>query len=168
MLVFTDDWVQKIRRRYEQYPDYQKPWLYTVTTSDKLQTVRNEIEEWVNWLPQSDRSKVIKNLQSKNFIQTYHELAVGNILKRSGYQLEYEKEFDDNLTPDWYVQPNKGTPAFIVEILTANRSETMEKFDKQENDLLGRIQQIPMDVTLNIDFFGRKIVLDQQKNKIIS
>lgn len=168
MLVFTDEWVQKIRRRYKQYPDYQKPWLYTVAISNKLETVRNEIEEWVNWLPQSDQSKVIKNLQSKNFIQTYHELAVGSILKRLGYQVEYEKKIDNNLTPDWYAHPNKGRHAFIVEIFTDNRSETTEKHDKQENDLLGRLQQISIDVALNINFDLAKVALDQQKNKIIS
>jgi hypothetical protein len=168
MQVFAEEWVQQIRCRYEQQPNYRRPRIYFVATSDELRTVHDEIEQWVAGLPQADQPKVIPKLRSvRNFTQTYHELAVGNTLIRLGYQLEYEKALD-KLTPDWYVWPNREIPAFIVEVFTANLSAAKERQYSQEKDLLGRLQQIAIDVALLVRLGRTKVVLDQQQNKIIA
>jgi len=168
MQVFTDEWVRRIRSRYERLPSYQRPYIYSIATSDACQTMRAEIEEWIADLPQVSQKSLIRKLQSpENFMQTYHELAVGNILKRLGYQVEYEKSIAD-LTPDWYVQPRGEMPAFIVEVFTANISDIMSCKERQVRDLLGRLQRIPIGVVLRIKFYRTEVTLDPRLNKRIT
>jgi len=169
MQVFSEEWVQKIRRRYERLPDYQRPLIYLVATSDKFQTVRDEVEQWVGELPDDEQFKVIPRLRSsRRFTQTYHELVVGNILREFGYQAEYEKALN-GLTPDWYVHPSsKRTPAFIVEVLDVNVSDTTNSEQRQIRALLGRLRSIPVGVVLGIELYRAKVTLDQKRNKMIA
>ncbi len=169
MRVFSAEWIDQIKNRYEQKPKHQRPEIYFVATSDKYKELRNEVEEWVADFPKATQNKLIPKLQSsENSIQnTYHELAVGNMLKKLGFQIEYEKKVD-GLTPDWYIQPKDKTPAFIVEVSTVNLSEETKKSDKQVVDLLSRLKQISVGVNLNINFNRDKVVLDPKLNKTIS
>lgn len=166
MKVFTIEWEQKIRRRYESLPGHLRPSLYNLVTSPKLEKVRLEVEKWVSDLPVETQEKVAKKLQSA-FFQTYHELAAGNILQQLGYEAEYEKPIN-GLTPDWYVRPEGETPSFIVEVFTANRSEEDVKQDKKVNDLLARLNQIPIGVALNIHLDYDEVQLSQKQNKDIA
>jgi hypothetical protein len=166
MEVFTEEWVNKIRNCYERRPGL-KPYLYLVATKDEYQATRAEIEIWVSNLPQNIQPKVISNLQSsRNHIHTYNELAVGSALKQLGYQLEYEKALNC-LIPDWYVYPKGTIAAFIVEVFTAKPSENRIAQQHQKKDLFKRLEQIPIDVSLNIRFRG-SVVLDPKKNKILA
>ena len=169
MRVFSAGWIDQIKNRYERQQKHQRPEIYFVATSDKYKELRNEVEEWVADFPKATQNKLIPKLQSsENSIQNiYHELAVGNMLKKLGFQIEYEKKVD-GLTPDWYIQPKDKTPAFIVEVSTVNPSEETKKSDKQVVDLLSRLKQIPVGVNLNINFNRDKVVLDPKLNKTIS
>src|SRR6266542_2714702 len=107
MEVFTDEWIEHIRKRYNRGPDYRKLRIYYIATRPKNQSVRDEVEACVANLTLTNPTKVIADLRSStSFFQTYHELVVGNLLSRFGYEPEHSKEVAD-LTPDWYV-PSKG------------------------------------------------------------
>ena len=166
MEVFTDGWISQIRKKHEQRQGL-RTYLYLLATKDEHQTTRAEIENWINGLPEIIRSKLISRLRSsKNHIQTYNELAIGSVLKQLGYQLEYEKPLSGH-TPDWYVHPKGDIPAFIVEVFTANPSNEWTAQRRQKIDLVKRLEQIPIDVTMNIRFRGN-MALDQHQNKIIA
>lgn len=166
MEVFTDGWISQIRKKHEQRQGL-RTYLYLLATKDEYQTTRAEIENWINGLPEIIRSKLISRLRSsKNHIQTYNELAIGSVLKQLGYQLEYEKPLSGH-TPDWYVHPKGDIPAFIVEVFTANPSNEWTAQRRQKIDLVKRLEQIPIDVTMNIRFRGN-MALDQHQNKIIA
>src|SRR5574341_1577471 len=123
MRVFSGEWLQQIQHRYDHYPDYKKPHIHRIATSNELQSVRDEIEQWLARLPEAARGRVVANVRSaRSFRQTYHELAVGHILRRLGYEVEYEKAIN-NLTPDWHLEPKDKIPPFLVEVFTANQSE---------------------------------------------
>ncbi len=166
MEVFTDGWISQIRKKHEQRQGL-RTYLYLLATKDEYQTTRAEIENWINGLPEIIRSKLISRLRSsKNHIQTYNELAIGSVLKQLGYQLEYEKPLSGH-TPDWYVHLKGEIPAFIVEVFTANPSNEWTAQRGQKIDLVKRLEQIPIDVTMNIRFRGN-MALDQHQNKIIA
>ena len=119
MSVFTKEWTEEIRARYERQPGYQRPRIYYFALSDTCQDMRNEIEHWVAGLPSTAQSKLTPRLRAEeHFEHTYHELAVGHMLSQLGYQPEYEKTIC-GVTPDWYVPSREEVPAFILDVFTA-------------------------------------------------
>lgn len=164
MSVFTKEWTEKIRARYERQPGYQRPRIYYFALSDTYQDMRNEIEYWVAGLPSTAQSKLTPRLQAEeHFEHTYHELAVGHMLSQLGYQPEYEKTIC-GVTPDWYVPSREKVPAFILEIFTANLSVPQASKWQMIDDLLGRLRTIPIGVGLQIEATQARITLDPQHN----
>jgi len=168
-MVFPPDWIQTAKSRYDSSPHFQQPWPYCIATEEKFSLLRQQIEHWVSSLPEKLQRKTIANLQKdKSFWQSYHELAIGNLLKNLGLRTEFEKDFG-GLTPDWYVSASDGSQAFIVEVLTENISESEKSENKQIADLEHRLMQIPLDVVLSISFNRElaKIKLNSQRSKKI-
>ena len=55
MHVFTDEWVQQVRSRYEKQPHHQRPIAYHVAIDDEYEAMRAEIEKQIADLPQVSR-----------------------------------------------------------------------------------------------------------------
>jgi hypothetical protein len=132
--------------------------------------MRNEIEQWLAELPSAKQSELVSTLRrdtrKKPFKHTYHELAVGHLLRRLDYQPEYEKVIG-GVTPDWSV-PSKGkVPAFIVEVFTANVSDNTASKSRMIDDLQGRLTTIPVGVGLHIRASQAGITLNPQHNSRI-
>ena len=122
MLVFTENWLEALARRYRDYKRHTRPFVYFVATEDEFKQTRDQIEEWVSLLPENSRKKAIASLQTEaGFQQTYHELAVGGILRGLGLRTNYEMDFNGQ-TPDWCVSASGGS-RFIVEVFTENISQ---------------------------------------------
>ena len=117
VFVYTEEFVEKIKKEYNNNPNFNKIALYSLLTMDKYKPVRKEIEEWVSVLPKDKQKKVIDKFREENYKETYNELAVGNILNKLGFRTVYEKNIEGK-TPDWYVYSKGGKPAIIVEVLT--------------------------------------------------
>lgn len=125
MQVFTENWLEALACRYRDYKRHTRPFVYFVATEDEFKLTRDQIEEWVALLPANLRKKAIARLQSEaGFKQTYHELAVGDILRGFGFQTDYEMDFNGQ-TPDWCVSASDGSK-FIVEVFTENTSQVVE------------------------------------------
>jgi hypothetical protein len=92
-------------------------------------------------------------------------LAVGHALRKLGYDLEYEKPFDD-MTPDWLVSPRGAEPAFVVETFTANPPKSRTDDLKRLDHLLGRIHEILVGVVLNIHTNLPKTPKERESKKI--
>jgi hypothetical protein len=45
--VFTDEYVQSIKKRYDNKPEHERPYMYSVAVSDEGQYLRSEVEEIV-------------------------------------------------------------------------------------------------------------------------
>ena len=169
-IVFTPDWIQTAKSRHDSRPGFQQPWPYCIATEDKFYSVRQQIEDWVASLPATMQTKTIANLQEdKSFWQTYHELAIGSLLKNLGLRTAFQKDVND-YTPDWYVSPSDGSQPFIVEVLTDNISTSETSRNKQIDDLQHRLSAIPIDVVLGISFNRdhTKVKLNQHRSKIIA
>lgn len=170
MRVFNEKFVQQICAKYEKRSEYNRPFFYFVATDDDYQSLRTEIEDLTADLPQAAQAKVIHSLQCpKSFMQTYHELVAGNLFKRLGYHIEYEKTIN-GLSPDWYVHPKEKMLAYIVEVFTDYISDNNRSEQGQVSDLHGRLQQITVGVVLHISYdneYEKEVVLNPKNNKEI-
>ena len=171
MLVFTENWKSELESRYRNHKRYTKPFIYFVATENEFQSIREQLEEWVSALPEDLRKeRAIKNLRSEeSFRQTYHELAVGALLKNSGLKTEYDKEFNGK-TPDWFISSNDGSQDFIVEVFTENISQSAASWDTRLSDLQGRLSDLPFDFALCVDvpFDWNPVILDSRRSKTIA
>lgn len=169
MRVFNEENVQELKRRYEQKLDSEKPIIYLIAVDQRLQYLRDEIEEMVATLPISKQQAVIPRLiNANNFIDTYSELAVGNIIKQLGYQLEYDKKLE-GFTPDWYVYSKQKIPDFIIEVFTTDSFSVNNRSQEYRNvkSLEERLRGIPVGATV-ILAVEKHECLDQGRNKQIT
>jgi hypothetical protein len=151
MEVFSKEYVQRVKSRYENNREYERPELYFIAVSELAQGFRDEIEEMFASLSTDEQKCAITRLQSiENFTQTYNELAVGCMLKKLGYKVEYDKTID-GLTPDWYVHSQGNKTAFIIEVFTTKYyGNDKLREDLQVKNLEGRLGKITFDAVLTI------------------
>jgi hypothetical protein len=170
MKVFTEEWVAQLEKRYGRLPEYQRPVIYTVATGDHNQPVRLKIEDWLVDLalqPAVERELIRRLRSPEHFIHTYHELIFADILQRRGFALEYEKQMD-GLTPDWFVGAKSEIPAFILEVFTANISDTRNSERHQISQLRSRLQEIQVGVALDIHSEKLIVELDNRRSRGIA
>lgn len=169
MKVFTDEWKQTMIQRYERLPKHNRPYLYFVATREELRPLREEIEEGVAALSPAAQVSVISKLRSpKNFIHTSHELTVGRLLRRLGYEVEYERSIG-GFTPDWYVHPRREIPAFVFEVFTAEVSEKRRAELRASNTLWGWLREIPVTgVALHVTSHQTEMKCDDKRGKEIA
>jgi hypothetical protein len=167
MHVFTNDWICKLRAHCNSRPEYEWPLVYSVATADQYGAQRAEIEQWIAHLPKASQDKLIPKLQSEQFVETYHELVVWNILRERGFSPEYEKQLNQ-LTPDWYVPAGHRTPAFVVEVFTANPSDAARARRQHIEDLHCRIAAISFGAAVGFDPSEAQCEFTPQNNKRIA
>ncbi|HEY5986686.1 MAG TPA: hypothetical protein VIV12_09955, partial [Streptosporangiaceae bacterium] len=76
------------------------------------------------------------------------ELATGAGLRAAGLNVAYDREYDNDLTPDWTVLSDRGDPVCLVEVHT--HSPPKETFGQMRawHGLVQRIRNIPVSVVL--------------------
>jgi hypothetical protein len=106
-----------------------------------------------------DSGKYINHIERENKEEhqthTYNELALGYLLKKNGYTLEYEKKinFQSGVkTPDWFVSASEANPEFIVEVFTTytGSDHTTKSEEIQRKLLRERLEKINFDVVLYV------------------
>src|SRR5258708_30429573 len=109
MLIFTQEFIEKVKNKYERPGVYFKPSIYYVIKINDENNIafRNKIEQWVAELSKEEQNVIIPRLQSTElFMDTYHEIVVRNIFVNLGYQVELANI--DGLTPDWFIKSPEG------------------------------------------------------------
>lgn len=169
MIVFTEEWLSELEERYGAKPRYMRPEVYFYATENEYNQVRNEIEEWIQPIPESQLPNVVSRLRTdKHFKQTYNELATGSILNSMGCKIIYEKPLiigKTEKTPDWFA--SKNDMEFAVEVLTIKTAEQSQNIMKRIGTLLARIREIPYGVVLDIKFDWANPPNQQQLKVII-
>lgn len=165
--VFDPAWVESVKQRYERLPSYQKPVIYSIAVERSRQELRSEIEAWFGQLSQIAQESLLPRLRSsENIQQAYNELAIGHALKQMGHELEHEKCIE-GFTPDWFIHPQGTVPEFVVEGFTSNPPEDRVAELKKLDYLYGRLQEIPVGVTLLIRADGSTEMPDSHGSKKI-
>ena len=168
--VFTAEWIQSVANRYDHRLRSQKPLPYLVATDDEFFPIRDKIENWIGEIPEAGRKKLTPNLRSsENFWHTCNELVVGGFLKKLGFQAEFEKQFGEQ-TPDWFVRFRDGLNPFMVEVFTANVSESIDFENNLLDELTRRLAIIPLDFFVKISCSESSAIrqLDPKRSKKIA
>ncbi|MBE7556684.1 MAG: hypothetical protein HS126_37010 [Anaerolineales bacterium] len=140
--VFDSQWVEDLKARYQQLPNYRRPRLYYLATQPKLEEERRKIEQWVAQTPISNQEILIKRLRNPDqFFTTYNELVVGDLLRQCGHQLEYEKRFGSK-TPDWYIAAKNELSGFVVEVATIFPTKQLQAEMQSWDELRYRLGEI--------------------------
>lgn len=169
-VLFGEPWLKTQRQRYGNRPRALRSWPYLIATDAEFVEIRQQIETWLMDLPAATAAKMIPTLQSpENFWHTYHELVVGSSLRDLGWEMQYEKLFDQQ-TPDWFCFKNPAQHPFIVEVFTLNISEAAAAEENKLSDLRRRIGEIKQDVAVRIAYETDSVVatLDSGHNKHIA
>lgn len=149
-IVFTDEFVADLRRRYEGKPSSYRSDLYYVGTSPDRSGLRAWVEAVVWRVPQPGRAKLIPRLRSdQHLANTLNELAVGAALQTAGRVAMYEHDLA-GATPDWYVPGSADHPPVIVEVWSKNHEQRAVGRRRQWQALRDRVSKIPVGVVLNV------------------
>lgn len=140
MDIFTPARVQQARTYYHSLPlaqQYRRTYVYHLVVREEAEPQRRELEQWAAALPATKRRRLPADVAvlAPGLVHTYHELAVGMKLKELGFTIAYEWTIQairthlgtsaplgdgETDTPDWYVHATAQTPAFIVDVFTAD------------------------------------------------
>lgn len=168
MLVFTDEWVGEVKARYERLPTYSRPIIYHIAVNDNYEYFRNEIEDYIQLVPEEASDVLVSRLRSEDHIfQTHRELAVGALVMQDfSASLIYEREYmidSSTMSPDWTILNEFNKPVCVIEVVTDNPSNDVLSRDRQVGYFQARLQEIELGVILSVG--GKFDDLDQQRSK---
>jgi uncharacterized protein YeeX (DUF496 family) len=114
---------------------------------------REKIKRWLSEFNTSIQAKFNSHFETDkaNILDFQNELAVGHILKKAGFDIEYEADFDGQ-TPDFFVNHNSSHPPFIVEVRSLNTEKKLNTLESELEDLKESIRKLQYRVKLKIEF----------------
>jgi hypothetical protein len=172
MLVFTQDRKAEMERKYGQLPPRRRPPVYALWMDDGCKAYRDEIEALMDCVPASKRTDLIRRLEKPDLaMETYNTLAVGTVLRKHDYALEYERELGGDghgsRTPDWYAPATAARVASIFEVFSLRLAERLQKIQRQAVDLHSRLEEIPIGVRISVRTSAERAELSPAKSKRI-
>lgn len=155
-LVFTDDFIDDLDRRYAGKPAAYQVDLFFAARSPSRAGLRDWIERAVALVPAPGQAKLISRLRvDEHFVNTLNELAVGAVLQGSFATVLYEQKLK-GLTPDWYVPGIGSMPPLIVEVWNKNHAQGAAGRRRGWLALKARVERIEIDVALNVITVARQ------------
>ena len=110
-----------------------------------------KIKRWLDEFNENEKSKFKKHFKDKqNLTEFQNELAIGHLLKKSGFDIVYEKKVD-GLKPDFFINQKNCTPAFILEVRTLNSEQNINNLEREWKELKRLIRQLKYPVKLKIE-----------------
>lgn len=146
---FGPESVEAHRRRYGNRPAQQRQLTYDIAVLDEYASWRDWLDEQLALLPPHKADELVRKWPlDEHFWPVIFELATGAGLRAAGLNVAYDREYDDDLTPDWTVLSDSGDPVCLVEVHT--HSPPKETFGKMRawHGLAHRIKEIPVSVVL--------------------
>jgi len=138
--MFDDAYRDELIRRFGHRPDWERPEMWLVATAPERSSQRDWMNAALLALPVPGRDVADRRLKSsRNFLATYHELAVAAILQEAGFSTEYERALG-RLTPDLYV--TSGERALMIEVVGKFRPDHVRSDSRDWRALSQRVSQI--------------------------
>jgi hypothetical protein len=149
MHIFTDEFLLEQRKRWESRPEHEWPLISIFALRPDRANDRSRIEGYVEALHPGDQPAVAALLRNeRQFVTTYGELLVAQLLIGSGLAPRYEQRFSTesgNVTPDWYVED-----VLICEVFTAGLEKSRDADENALRDLVGRLKRVNIGCTIAI------------------
>jgi len=103
---------------------------------------------------ENNKKKLLKKLTNEqnkiNFHSTVAEIQFGELFNKLGFQIEYDKEFSNNKTPDWTASFDNSS--CICEVYRLGKSEKDQIRSDFENQLIEELQKLPYEYYIRINF----------------
>jgi hypothetical protein len=142
--VFTEELREQYLRDYGSHLPANRPECFALATAEDRQAQRQWVNAALRLLPEPGRSSIFGHLlNSRRFLQSYHELAVGDILMDAGYQVEYEPDLG-GFTPDLVARNPDGTVRAIFEVANRLLPKKVDAEARGWEHVRSRILRIPI------------------------
>ena len=153
-MIYDDLFIEKAKLRWK---NNQRREVDAIAFQDEYKNVREEIEKWINLIPDTDkRASIVGHLRADNWREAYHELAVGQLFKQLGFTVEYDKPIINPLapelppkTPDWFVYIRDSGKIYI-EVFTNKAANETSRDEKVWGTLFARIKNSIEDVAISL------------------
>jgi hypothetical protein len=154
MHLYTDEFMEKLEIIYKDKP---KNAFFNIATLSHNSGIKFQTEEWLNELSVANRNQFLKRFKKNhdNFLDTYHELAIGILFKRAELNPEYDKEINGK-TPDWFL-PANGHSACIVEVSSLNMPQGELEIAREISKIRNAISTLPFKASLSARFKNHDI-----------
>lgn len=152
MTVFTPDYISTLRDKWESRAEHEWPLIARIALLEDRCDDRALIEECVAQLDPADQPKITHNLRlPKQFLTTFGELLIGDILVRAGTFPRYELSLNASSgprTPDWLIE----TPTRVVcDVFTAGQDEDRNAHETSLAELEARLKCIQRSYFLRLE-----------------
>ncbi|NQT71825.1 MAG: hypothetical protein HQ553_03520 [Chloroflexi bacterium] len=120
--------------------------------------VRNLIEDWISYYPETEKSDIIPRLRSDDdtqFLSAFFELYVFTLLRHLGYEIQTHPDLEmaDGKKPDFLVSKACGQESVVEVVWVTDKSEGAMAADKRANivyDALNKLECLDFFLSVHI------------------
>lgn len=121
---------------------------------NQLHIKQPEFKDGLNSLPDQIKKKIVNKLtKEKNettFISTLAEIDFGLLFNKLGFDLEYEKPYDNKQTPDWTL--SIGDSKAICEVYRLGKSKEDEQISDFEKQIIKKVRELEFNYFVKFKF----------------
>lgn len=135
---------------------FVNPWVVGLCNFDNSVKTRALIEKWYEELPNDIKPRFKAKLLSVDdeaFKSAFHELAIYRYCYEEGWEIEYEPELPNGLTPDLIVD-TKQWGKIAIEVTTVFDADEIGLGEKRRNMLTQKVALLDTDKVLDITHHG--------------
>ncbi len=138
-----------------------------------------EFLESLEIFSECNKNRLLKNLKTQNtksnFLSIVSEIQFGELFTKLNFEIEYEKKYKNQQTPDWSLFSKKTTT--ICEVYRLDKSKKVQEYTDFENEIKEALRKLEYNYLIEInlvknDFdiasFNTAVIINQVKNWLIS
>lgn len=146
--IFTDDFIQELKERYDGKDEARQPKLYKIATLAWGKPIRDKLEHWASAVDEEIVDVFLPKLKHPNkFKHSCNELLTAFCLSQLGYKLTYEPVVQGK-SPDFLAE--RGENKMVIEVFTRDLSDEEKGLESLKDDLVRRLNKINADYGLEI------------------
>jgi hypothetical protein len=131
---------------------FVNPWVIALCNFDNGVKTRELIEKWYEELPDDIKPRFkakLLSIDDEVFKPAFHELSIYRYCQEEGWDIEYEPELPNGLTPDLIVDTKKWGK-LAIEVTTVFDANGIKLGEKRKQLLLQKISLIETDKVLEL------------------
>lgn len=135
---------------------FKNPWMVAFCHFESHAKTRKLVEKWYAELPEDIKPKFKKKLLSIDdevFIPAFHELSIYRFCQEEVWDIQYEPELDNGLTPDFIVDTREWGK-LAIEVTTVFDADDVKFGEKRRDMLTQKVALIKTDKILEITHHG--------------
>lgn len=151
-MLYTPDFVASLPKPLP----FKNPWVVGLCNFDNSVKTRELIEKWYDELPEDIKPRFTAKLLSTDdeiFIPAFHELAIYRYCTEEDWDVEYEPELENGLTPDLIVD-TKQWGKIAIEVTTVFDADGIKLGERRRDSITQKVALIDTKKVLEITHHG--------------